>query len=39
VFGLTQGNDWIFIVVGLAVAVVAFAVVRYNASRSSTTPY
>lgn len=38
VFGLTQGNEWIFIAVGLAVVAIAFAAVRYNAS-SSNTPY
>lgn len=38
VFGLTQGNEWIFIVVGVGVAAVAFVASR-RSNRSSETPY
>lgn len=39
IFGLTQGNDWIFVVVGVSVAAISFAVTRYNARGNSNSPY
>ncbi len=39
IFGLTQGNEWVFIVVFVAVIALAFAFSRFNAGGGSDSPY